>query len=86
MNAKSRRRICGYIWNEHVARLHQALSDIRRTTADTIQVLEKHPASVRLLLTYTAQNALHLNKALASLREIEEIAREHHETASAQDD
>jgi DNA-binding SARP family transcriptional activator len=79
MNAKSRRRICGYIWNEQMNRLHQALDEIRTTTADTVDVLEQHPPSVRLLLTYAAQIALHLNAATAALREIEQIAQEYRE-------
>lgn len=77
MNATTRRRIGGYIWNEHMARIHRALGDIRMMTADIIGVLEVHPVSVRLLLTYAAQIALHLNTATAALMELEAIANDH---------
>jgi hypothetical protein len=79
MNAKSRRRICGYIWNEQMARLYKAHDEIRTITAGTVDLLEQHPPSVRLLLTYVAQIALHLNAAAAALREIERIAQEYRE-------
>ncbi len=73
MNAQ-RRRINGYIWNEQMARANCALADIRKLTADIITALDLHPVSVRLLLTYAAQIALHLNTAAEALRQLEIIA------------
>ncbi len=79
MNASTRRRICGYIWNEQMGRLHRAHDDIRALTTQILENLEAHPIGVRLLITYAAQIALHLNSASAALRELERIAQEHRE-------
>ena len=77
MKTATRRRIGGYIWTEQMMRTHRALGEIRRLTAEIISALEMHPVSVRLLLTYAAQIALHLNAATAALMELDAIAGEH---------
>ena len=79
MGAASRRRVAGYIWNQEVARIEQSHDEIRGLTRQALACLENHPISVRLLVTYVAQIALHLNTATAALRELERIAQEHRE-------
>ncbi len=77
---KPRRQVNGYIWNEQMRRVREALGAIRTITGEIIQALEQHPVAVRLLLVYAAQLALHLNAAAAALRELELIAQEQRES------
>ncbi len=79
MGAASRRRVAGYIWNEQMARIERAHEEIRGLTTQIMEGLESHPVSVRLLLHYAAQIALHLVSATTALRELERIAQEHRE-------
>ena len=76
MNAKTRRKVNGYIWNEKLAELHREHDAIREITDEVIRSLDGRPPSVRVIVTYIAQIALHLNAAVAALRELETIARE----------
>jgi hypothetical protein len=73
----TRRKVGGYIWNAKIADVHRELGAIRKTSNEIVRLLENGRPSVRLLLTCAARIALHLNAAVAALREVEEIARSH---------
>ncbi len=79
MNAKMRRKVGGYIWNEKMNDLHREHDAIREITDEVLRSLNGRPPSVRVIVTHVAQIALHLNAAVAALRELETIAREQEE-------